>query len=455
MENMTEGRTAMKSIRNPLTWADKLFSTLGRLFDDVRLQRFAVGTPCQDDYRNQEDEIVAHLAKLANNKRNDRYPLPANVPDAIFVLPPTHPWWTQMPKAPREVLLKQLGQAPSQAPEPDEEDSDMDTTAPESTNTEMYRTTECQLLISSDRQALKVQNVAKIQCQAAEEARCHVQLQFYEMASQETRRVHLKRESEEREQDMKRRTSPPLRPHQEERGRSILKKRPTDTMGTIPQRPHGEQEVPRGVGSPLTLAPHPGVRMPTGTMPKYIGSQQQEEQTAFQDALRKCYTDYIEKRSRSQKREHGKGSLAASSTPTQSLAQKSFKLKSAMTVVEQVTKPKTRDHSCSRNRWRPEETTVWRPECTAPYHLIGIREVAGEDDKESEKDLILYFMNRFSWDHYGPKLSNFGNAFSGNTVLRHQILHGGSPILRSCLGKGQKMDIPCHPGQTDKNPHEA
>ena len=299
---MAEGKTAMKSIRDPLTYANKLFSTLGGLFDDIRLQRLAVGTPCCDDYRNQEDEIVSHLAKLANDKRNDRCPLPASVPSAIFVLPPTHPWWTEYDKAPREVLLKRLGQAPSRAPEPEEEESDMDTTAPESTDTEMYHTTERQLLISSDRQAYKVQNVARIQCQAAEEARCHVQSQFYEVASQDTRRVRLKRESEVREQDTKRRTSPPLRPCQEERGRSILKKRPTDTMGTIPRKPHGEQEVPRGVGSPLTLAPHPGVRMPTGTMPMYVGSPRREEQTTFQDALKKCYTDYIKKRSRSRKR---------------------------------------------------------------------------------------------------------------------------------------------------------
>ena len=110
----------------------------------------------------------------------------------------------------------------------------MDTTAPESTDTEMYHTTERQLLVSSDHQVYKVQNVARIQCQAAEEARCHAQSQFYELASQDTRRVRLKRESEISEQDTKCRTSPPLRPCQEERGRSILKKRPTDTMGTIP-----------------------------------------------------------------------------------------------------------------------------------------------------------------------------------------------------------------------------
>ena len=179
MKNIAEGKTAMKSIRDPLTYADKLFSTLGRLFDDIRLQRLAVGTPCCDDYRNQEDKIVSHLAKLANDKRNDRFPLPASIPHAIFVLQPSHPWWTEYDKAPKEVLLKRLCQVPLRAPGTEDEESDMDTTAPESTDTEMYHTTEWQLLVSSDRQAFKVQNVAKIQRQATEEARSHVQSQFY------------------------------------------------------------------------------------------------------------------------------------------------------------------------------------------------------------------------------------------------------------------------------------
>ena len=117
------------------------------------------------DYRKQEDKIVIHLVKLARDKEHGTYPLPASVPKSILVLVPTHPWWTEIPNAPQGILLKRLDQVPLQAPESDE-DSDMDTTAPESTDTEMYQATEQSLLITSDRQALKVQNVAKIQCQA-------------------------------------------------------------------------------------------------------------------------------------------------------------------------------------------------------------------------------------------------------------------------------------------------
>ena len=128
-----------------------------------------------------------------------------------------------MPGAPWGILAKRRGQAPLEAPESDEE-SGMDTTAPESIDTEMYRAAERSLLITHDHQALKVQNVARIQCQVEEEARSNIQAQFYQMADQDTRRVRLRRESEEREIEPRYWLSPQHRPRQEERRRSILKK---------------------------------------------------------------------------------------------------------------------------------------------------------------------------------------------------------------------------------------
>ena len=58
----------MKVIGDPMDKADKIFSMLGSLFDDVRLQRLAVGKPCRRDYKKQENEIVQHLLKLAWDK---------------------------------------------------------------------------------------------------------------------------------------------------------------------------------------------------------------------------------------------------------------------------------------------------------------------------------------------------------------------------------------------------
>ena len=112
---------------------------------------------------------MQHLAKLARDKKQDAFPLPASVPNPILVLAPSHWSWTEMPGTPRGILAKRRGQVPPEVPESDEE-SGMDTTAPESTDTEMHRAAERSLLITHDHQALKVQNVARIQRQAEEEA---------------------------------------------------------------------------------------------------------------------------------------------------------------------------------------------------------------------------------------------------------------------------------------------
>ena len=129
IQNVNSGCTAMNTIGNPMKKADKLFSTLASLFDDIRLQRLAVGTPCRENYEKQEEEILTHLGKLASDKEHDAFPLPASVLRAILVLGPTHRWWGQMPNAPRGVATQRLAQAPLMAPEPEseEEDTEMET----------------------------------------------------------------------------------------------------------------------------------------------------------------------------------------------------------------------------------------------------------------------------------------------------------------------------------------
>ena len=75
-DNINSGQTTMLVIGDPMDWADKLFSTLGSLFDDVQLQRLAVGTPCRGDYKKQEDEIVTHLGSWleTRNMTSSLYP---------------------------------------------------------------------------------------------------------------------------------------------------------------------------------------------------------------------------------------------------------------------------------------------------------------------------------------------------------------------------------------------
>ena len=437
----------MKAIGDPMDKADRLFSTLGALFDDVRLQRLAVGEPCRPDYRKQEDEIVYHLGKLSRDKQHDAFPLPASIPKPIFVLEPSHRWWTEIPGTPRGVLLTRRAQAPPEELESDDE-SGTDAVAPDSTDTEMYQVTERSLLITHDCQAFKIQNVARIQRKAEAEVRSNIQAQFYEVVDQDTRRVCLKRESEEWDSKPKHRPSPQHRPCQEERGRSILKKRTANTDLTMPRQPHGDGE-PHGVGSPL--AAHPGNRTPMGTtlQPTYPGIRKpgaspykEEQQTAFQTAMKQCYTDYASSRSRSRKREHTQ-SRAVMPTPMQSPAQKTFKLKSTVTVVEPALQPRHR--SSSRHRPRVSDTPVWHPHRGAPYHLIGICEVEGKRDQESKKHLLLYIMDRFTWEHYSPELNDFGNAFGSKTVFVTRFCMAAALYFEIAWARGEKWIFPLIP----------
>ena len=439
--NLKNGQTAMNAIGDPMDKADKLFSTLGSLFDDIRLQRLAVGEPCREDYRKQEDEIVQHLAKLARDKKHDAFPLPASVPNPILVLAPSHRWWTEMPGTPRGVLAKRRGQAPPEAPESDEE-SGMDTTAPESTDTEMHRAAEQSLLITHDHQALKVQNVARIQCQAEEEARSNVQAQFYEMADQDTRHVHLRRESEEREIEPRCRLSPQHRPRQEERGRSILKKRTANTDKAAPRQPHSNQGVPHGIGSPL--ATFPDNRTPMGT------GDRSNQQQAFQTTLKQCYSDYASGRSHSRKREHTQSRRTAAPTPMQSPAQKNFKVKSTVTLVEPASQPRCR--SCSRHRGWASEMPTWCPHRRAPYHLIGIWEVMGQEGQDSEKALLLYIMDRFMWEYYSPELNDFGNAFGSKTVFITRSCMAAALYFEVAWARGEKWIFPLIPDLMSRTP---
>ena len=441
MDNVKNGRTAMNAIGDPLSKADKLYSTLTMLFDDVRLQRLAVGTPCRENYKNQEEEIVRHLASLASDKQHDAFPLPASVPKAILVLAPTHRWWGQIPNAPQGVVAKRLAQRPLMATETEydydeeEEEAEMDTSAPESTDTEMVVAAERSLLITADRQALKMRNVAKLQRDAEEEARNKVQVQFYEVTGEDTRRVCLKREIEERDVEPKRRASPQQRPSPGERGRSILKKVTANTSRDAgSQDIHGDQDVPRGVGSPLTRL-QPGVRAPMGTGCKA------HQQTAFQDAMKQCYTNYAS-RSRLRKREHHQAPPSAP-TPTQSPAQKTSKLKSIVTVVNKPQQP--RSERSGHDRPLAEPTSVWCPTSRAPYHLIGVRAVAGEKDRENEEDLIKYIMNRFTWEHYGAELHDAANAFGGRTTYVARFCMAMVLYFEVAWIRGEKWIFPVIP----------
>ena len=171
-------------------------------------------------------------------------------------------------------------------------------------------------------------------------------------------------------------------------------------------------------------------------------SYKEEQQTAFQMAMKQCYTDCTSSRSHLRKREHTQ-SRAVTPTPMQSPAQKTFKLKSTVTVVEPALQPRHR--SSSRHRLRVSDTPVWHPHRGVPYHLIGICEVEGKGDQESKKHLLLYIMDRFTWEHYSPELNDFGNAFGSKTVFVTRFCMAVALYFEIAWARGEKWIFPLIP----------
>ena len=245
--NLAQGQTAMLRMGDPLDYEGMLFVTLGQLFDDVCHQKLAMGDPCHPDYSKQEDEIVTHLAKLAQDKKNDSVRLPASVPDAKQVLNPQHPWYSYDDSA-RYCQRNRAGSRDRSRSRdrskgrdrsrshdrrmPFLEAAELDTTqasAPESTDTEMYQALEKELLICSDYQAGLVRNAA----QAIEE-----------VTGGDAQSVQFREPAEEEEEEVPRTLGTRDRTH----GRSILKNITVNTAGTAtsttPQQPHKIGNVP-------------------------------------------------------------------------------------------------------------------------------------------------------------------------------------------------------------------
>ena len=212
----------------------------------------------------------------------------------------------------------------------------------------------------------------KIQEDAADVARSDVQSQFYKTVGSDTRVVRLKRENEGQYVEPKRRASPEQGLCHEEWGHSILKKKTANTGpdAEASRSTRSDPDAPRGIGSPLS-------RLPRNRTPMGTGSSRASQQTAFQDTLKKCYEDSVASRSRSRKREHSQALRATAPTPTQLPAQKSFKLKSTVTVVSNV--------AWSGNQsQRREPTPAWRPTDRAPYHLISVPPVASKPKQRAK-----------------------------------------------------------------------
>ena len=140
----------------------------------------------------------------------------------------------------------------------------------------------------------------------------------------------------------------------------------------------------------------------------------------------------------------------------QSPAQKAFKLKSTVTVVEPASRPRHRSnsHHRSSSRHRPQvsDMPAWRPHRGVPYHLIGICKVEGKRDQESEKHLLLYIMDRFTWEHYSPELNDFGNAFGSKTVFVTRFCMAAALYFEVAWARGEKWIFPLIPDLLTESP---
>ena len=204
-----------------------------------------------------------------------------------------------------------------------------------------------------------------------------------------------------------------------------------NTDKAAPRQPHSNQ------------ATFPDNRTPMGTRD---GSNQQQ---AFQTALKQCYSDYASGRSSSRKREHTQPRRMAAPTPTQSPAQKNFKVKSMVTLVESASQPRRRSHS---RRGRVSEMPAWSPHRRAPYHLIGIWEAMGREGQDSEKALLLYIMDQFTWEYYSPELNDFRNAFGSKTVFITRSCMAAALYFEVAWARGEKWIFPLIPDLMSRTP---
>ena len=95
---------------------------------------------------------------------------------------------------------------------------------------------------------------------------------------------------------------------------------------------------------------------------------------------------------------------------------------------------------------------TWCPHCRAPYHLIGIWEAMGWEGQDSEKALLLYIMDRFTWEYYSPELNDFRNAFGSKTVFITRSCMAAALYFEVAWARGEKWIFPLIPDLMSRTP---
>ena len=79
-------------------------------------------------------------------------------------------------------------------------------------------------------------------------------------------------------------------------------------------------------------------------------------------------------------------------------------------------------------------------------------EVEGNRDQESEKHLLLYIMDCFTWEHYSPELNDFGNAFGSKTVFVTRFCMAAALYFEVAWARGEKWIFPLIPDLLTESP---
>ena len=79
-------------------------------------------------------------------------------------------------------------------------------------------------------------------------------------------------------------------------------------------------------------------------------------------------------------------------------------------------------------------------------------EIDGRRDIGSEKHLLLYMMDRFTWEHYSPELNNLGNAFGSRTVFTTRFCMAAALYFEVAWTRGEKWIFPLIPDLLTQSP---
>ena len=363
----------MNIMGDPLDKQDTLFSHLAFIFRLVKGQTVAVGKACHPNTQQIEAELLSHFQDMWEAKQYDQVQLPMSVPadDLKYLfqdccIPQAATGQVSdldSSDSDSDVVVEQDEEEDAEEGSSESEEEGARDTTVESTDTEMMRHT-LTMLISLDSDRHHLVDLSQRQKQVAEEAAQWVREEYVEedtsaqahSQSQSCGRViTFKCQSEERETyPHKRHESPKYGATPTERGME-----------------HGRDVTKKKTQATTTVRPTQGSRDDDAPACSLAGGHSVFDQPP----LLSCSL------SKSQKRHHAATTVQAkNSTPTQSPAQKTVKLRSS------IVKPA--DGFCLPRR-APYHMMWETPDCMITYICSLLTRAMVEDEKECMK----YFGN--------------------------------------------------------------